>query len=90
MREMKGRLLPRIRTVYRVHPASNEPIRSETRAKNYWTMVLGSRHQSVRGFEKLCRAVSLEIPDPGSGQARIKVQAFGVCNSDAHLTALVE
>ena len=29
------------------------------------------------------RIVDLEIPDPGLGQVRIKVQACGVCHSDA-------
>ncbi len=29
------------------------------------------------------RIVELEVPDPGPGQVRIKVQACGVCNSDA-------
>jgi D-arabinose 1-dehydrogenase-like Zn-dependent alcohol dehydrogenase len=29
------------------------------------------------------RIVELEIPDPGSGQVRIKVQVCGVCHSDA-------
>jgi D-arabinose 1-dehydrogenase-like Zn-dependent alcohol dehydrogenase len=26
--------------------------------------------------------VEREIPDPGTGQVRIKIQAFGVCHSD--------
>jgi hypothetical protein len=29
------------------------------------------------------RIVELEVPDPGPGQVRIKVQACGVCHSDA-------
>ncbi len=29
------------------------------------------------------KIVELEIPDPGPGQVRIKVQACGVCHSDA-------
>ena len=29
------------------------------------------------------RIVELEVPDPGTGQVRIKVKACGVCNSDA-------
>jgi hypothetical protein len=29
------------------------------------------------------KIIELEIPDPGPGQVRIKVQACGVCHSDA-------
>jgi D-arabinose 1-dehydrogenase-like Zn-dependent alcohol dehydrogenase len=37
----------------------------------------------VTGAGAGLRIVELEIPDPGPGQGRIKVQACGVCHSDA-------